>query len=82
MDDERFPIVDPWKSYAPPAFFDFMSADYLPISAAGSGKSILWYALFHLLRSYDAYIIDKLFDHREDQADAKDQISVNWVPLL
>jgi hypothetical protein len=49
MEDKRFLIVDPWKSYAFHTPLAFMAIDF-PCSAAGSGKSILWYAVFRLLR--------------------------------
>ena len=44
----------------------FMSADYLSVSVAGSGKSILWYALAHLFRhmmlifSISSSIVEKI----------------------
>jgi len=48
MEKERFSVVDSWQSYATPACSAFIFLNSFTDSAAGVGKSILWYVTFSL----------------------------------
>ena len=61
----------------------FMTADsFFFRFCSGLGEEYSLVRTCSPIPSYDAHILDKLFDHREDQADARDKIIVNCVLLL
>ena len=47
LEEERLPIMGPWKSYAPLTHFNFVSINPFPDFSAGAGKSILWCVVSH-----------------------------------
>ena len=49
LEEERLPIMGPWKSYASLSLSNFVSINSFPDFVAGAGKSILWCVGFHLL---------------------------------
>jgi hypothetical protein len=73
MEEERFPFVDSWQSYASPIF---LSSHALIGSffdtPAGVGKSVLWYAVivYHLMKlnpSISSAIIEDIKNLREER---------------
>ena len=48
LDGIRFPAVDPWETYVL-IIFHPSTANGLPISIAGSGKTVLWFVVSQLL---------------------------------
>jgi hypothetical protein len=50
MDVNRFPPMGPWKAYAPLTLPSQLAPEGFPVCLAGSGKSIIWFAVhFDLL---------------------------------
>ena len=46
VEEEQFVIVDLWQSYVSPLVNLYVTVNVFPGFLAGSGKSILWYAVF------------------------------------
>lgn len=45
VEERQHSAMDPWQSYASPAFVVFVNVNHFPCFAAGCGKSVLWYAI-------------------------------------
>jgi len=74
LEEEWFPIMDPWKSYASFVLFTFVPISLFSDFSAGAGKSILWCVASRLppieclCFSISSAIIEDIKDMREDKS--------------
>ena len=81
VEEERPFIVDSWQAYATGTFCAFTMIDYFLLLVAGSGKTIIWYAVFHVPVTSNSYC-HKLCYRRGHQEVTTCQVGLGRVLLF
>lgn len=68
VEKERFFVADLGREYVLLTLFAFT---IINICTAGSGKTILWYAVYQMVHTMRTHIMEKLFYYRGRQTHAR-----------